>query len=288
MGSRIRNDRLSDVAGSGADVSRRQKPLSAGIGTVAGALRASLRFLIVLGSSRRNRHPLWRAACPARISTDPRRSRPLAAAFLCAIAASHGCSAGVPGLARPTRGLICSNHLSYLDILAYAAAVPCIFISRSDVRRWPVFGWCARAGGTIFIDRQSRASTERVARQMAEALEAGVPILLFPEGTSTDGSSVLRFHPSLLEPAIHQEQEITAAAISLSRSRGRGTGALLVRRYQFCAPPAAHSGPRRHRVRGRVSPRSGCVYRAEGRGSGPARESGGDADPDDAGFALTH
>jgi 1-acyl-sn-glycerol-3-phosphate acyltransferase len=121
----------------------------------------------------------------------------------------------------PTRGLICSNHLSYLDILAYAAATPCIFISRSDVRRWPVFGWCARWGGTLFIDRQSRASTEHVARQMAEALEAGVPILLFPEGTSTDGSSVLRFHPSLLEPAIHQELEITAAAISYRFREGQ-------------------------------------------------------------------
>jgi 1-acyl-sn-glycerol-3-phosphate acyltransferase len=120
---------------------------------------------------------------------------------------------------RPSRGLIGSNHLSYLDILAYAAAAPCIFVSRSDVERWPVFGWCARVSGTIFIDRRSRASTEHVARQMGEALAANVPILLFPEGTSTDGSSVLRFHPSLLEPAIRQEQEITAAAIAY-RLRG--------------------------------------------------------------------
>ncbi|MGB7168609.1 MAG: lysophospholipid acyltransferase family protein [Acidobacteriaceae bacterium] len=116
--------------------------------------------------------------------------------------------------ARPTRGLICSNHLSYLDILAYAAAAPCIFVSRSDVQGWPVFGWCARASGTIFIDRQSRASTERVARQMGETLAAGVPVLLFPEGTSTDGTSVLRFHPSLLRPAIEVAAEIAPAAIA--------------------------------------------------------------------------
>jgi 1-acyl-sn-glycerol-3-phosphate acyltransferase len=116
--------------------------------------------------------------------------------------------------ARPAHGLICSNHLSYLDILAFASAAPCIFVSRSDVRAWPVFGWCARWGGTLFIDRQSRASTEQIARQMEEALEAGVPILLFPEGTSTDGSSVLRFHSSLLAPAIDRGDEITAAAIA--------------------------------------------------------------------------
>ncbi|HEY1810109.1 MAG TPA: lysophospholipid acyltransferase family protein [Acidobacteriaceae bacterium] len=116
--------------------------------------------------------------------------------------------------ARPTRGLICSNHLSYLDILVYAATIPCIFVSRSDVRNWPVFGWCARAGGTLFIDRQSRASTEHVAQQMTEALRAAIPILLFPEGTSTDGSSVLRFHPSLLEPALAAGEVTTAAAIA--------------------------------------------------------------------------
>jgi 1-acyl-sn-glycerol-3-phosphate acyltransferase len=122
--------------------------------------------------------------------------------------------------AHPTGGLICSNHLSYLDILSYAAVTPCIFVSRSDVHRWPVFGWCARWGGTIFIDRQSRASTEDVVQQMNNALGAGVPILLFPEGTSTDGSSVLRFHPSLLEPAIRREQEITAAAIGYRMKGG--------------------------------------------------------------------
>ena len=79
--------------------------------------------------------------------------------------------------------------------------------------------WLVCSSGTIFIDRQSRVSTENVVRQMGMALKAGVPILLFPEGTSTDGSSVLRFHPSLLEPAIFREQEITAAAI---RYRVRG------------------------------------------------------------------
>jgi 1-acyl-sn-glycerol-3-phosphate acyltransferase len=122
--------------------------------------------------------------------------------------------------ARPSAGLICSNHLSYLDILSYAAVTPCIFVSRSDVRKWPVFGACARWSGTLFIDRQSRVSTEVTTRQMEDALNAGVPILLFPEGTSTDGSSVLRFHPSLLEPAVRQGREIAAAAIGYHVDRG--------------------------------------------------------------------
>jgi 1-acyl-sn-glycerol-3-phosphate acyltransferase len=114
---------------------------------------------------------------------------------------------------RPAQGLICSNHLSYLDIAVYAASTPCIFVSRVEVRRWPLFGFFACAGGTLFIDRQSRASTDEVAQQIAAVLETGVPVLLFPEGTSTDGSAVQRFHPSLLEPAVRAQREITAAAV---------------------------------------------------------------------------
>jgi lyso-ornithine lipid O-acyltransferase len=114
---------------------------------------------------------------------------------------------------RPSEGLICSNHLSYLDILIYAAVTPCIFVSRSDVRHWPVFGFMAWSGGTIFLDRTSRASAGEVAPQIRAALEAGVPVLLFPEGTSTDGDEVRRFHPTLLAPAVESGSRMSAAAI---------------------------------------------------------------------------
>lgn len=115
--------------------------------------------------------------------------------------------------ARPAQGLICSNHLSYLDILVYAAAMPCVFVSKREVEYWPVFGFMARAGGTIFVDRTSRTGTDAVVRKIGAALQAGVPVLLFPEGTSTDGAAVQRFHASLLEPAVHLGAEIAAAAI---------------------------------------------------------------------------
>lgn len=120
---------------------------------------------------------------------------------------------------RPAQGLICSNHLSYLDILVYAATLPCVFVSKREVERWPMIGWFARAGGTVFVDRHSRADTGEAARQIASVLETGVPVLLFPEGTSTDGSAVQRFHPSLLEPAVQLGGEMTAAAIGY-RARG--------------------------------------------------------------------
>lgn len=114
---------------------------------------------------------------------------------------------------RPAQGLVCSNHLSYLDILIYAAVLPCVFVAKREVERWPAIGALARCGGTIFLDRQSRLSADEVAHQMEHALRAGVAVLLFPEGTSTDGSSVLRFHPTLLEPAVRAHAEITPAAI---------------------------------------------------------------------------
>ncbi len=121
---------------------------------------------------------------------------------------------------RPARGLVCSNHLSYLDIPVYAAAVPCVFVAKAEVARWPLIGFFARAAGTIFIDRGSRASTEEVARRIMAVLDAGIPVLLFPEGTSTDGSVVLRFHPSLLEPATRLGAEMTAAAVGYHASGG--------------------------------------------------------------------
>jgi lyso-ornithine lipid O-acyltransferase len=113
----------------------------------------------------------------------------------------------------PARGLVVSNHLSYLDVAAFAAAMPCAFVSKIEVNSWPVFGLTARLAGSIFIDRSSRASAEAVALEIVSRLNRPVPILVFPEGTSTDGTEVLRFHSRLFEPAAVAEAPITAAAI---------------------------------------------------------------------------
>ena len=113
----------------------------------------------------------------------------------------------------PTRGLVVANHLSYLDIMIFSAVMPCFFVSKAEIARWPYFGKAAQAGGTIFIDRKSRSSTAAVALEISARLNLPLPILLFPEGTSTDGSGVLRFHSSLFEPAVAASAPITAAAI---------------------------------------------------------------------------
>ncbi|MGD0831357.1 MAG: lysophospholipid acyltransferase family protein [Terracidiphilus sp.] len=115
--------------------------------------------------------------------------------------------------APPKHGLVVANHLSYLDVLILSAAMSCFFIAKKEIRRWPIFGKAASMSGTIFIDRSSLASAQSVAAQMVERLREPVPVLLFPEGTSTDGSSVLRFHSRLIDPAMKAGVPITAAAV---------------------------------------------------------------------------
>ena len=113
----------------------------------------------------------------------------------------------------PACGLVVSNHLSYLDIIIISAAMPCFFVSKIEVDGWLFFGKAARSGGTIFLDRSSLESANAVAEQMAERLKLPIPVLLFPEGTSTDGAQVLRFHSRLIDPATTMGAPITAAAI---------------------------------------------------------------------------
>jgi 1-acyl-sn-glycerol-3-phosphate acyltransferase len=90
--------------------------------------------------------------------------------------------------------------------------MPCFFVAKIEIGGWPFFGKAARLGGTIFLDRSSLASAMTVAGQMTERLKLPIPVLLFPEGTSTDGH-MLPFHPRLIDPATAAGAPITAAAV---------------------------------------------------------------------------
>jgi lyso-ornithine lipid O-acyltransferase len=113
----------------------------------------------------------------------------------------------------PVSGVVVSNHLGYLDILILSSIMPCFFVAKMEIDRWPIFGKAARAGGTLFIDRSSLKSAERVAAMIAERLALPVPVLFFPEGTSTDGSEVLPFHSRLFEPAVQAGAPVTTATM---------------------------------------------------------------------------
>jgi len=118
----------------------------------------------------------------------------------------------------PLEGLVVSNHLSYLDVLAYASTMPCAFVAKREVRGWPVFGTFATMSGTIYVDRERHAANGGAARRMEEALAAGLRVVLFPEGTSSDGRTALRFHSGFFEPAIRADAMVTAAAIGYASS----------------------------------------------------------------------
>ncbi len=118
----------------------------------------------------------------------------------------------------PLDGLVVSNHLSYLDVLAYASLMPCCFVAKQEVRDWPVFGRFATMGGTIYVDRERHGANGGAIALMEEALGAGLPVVLFPEGTSSDGQSVLRFRSGFFEPAVRISALVTAAAIGYASS----------------------------------------------------------------------
>lgn len=98
--------------------------------------------------------------------------------------------------------LLVANHISWLDILVMDAAHPARFVSKGDVKHWPVLGALITGAGTLYIERASRRDAMRVVHQMAAALTAGDTLAVFPEGTTHDGRTLLPFHANLIQAAI--------------------------------------------------------------------------------------
>ncbi len=88
----------------------------------------------------------------------------------------------------PERGAVISNHLSYLDIVVFAALHPCVFVSKAEMRGWPVVGWMTTMSGTVYVARGHGGSAMRARKGMQAAVDAGLPVVFFPEGTTTNGS----------------------------------------------------------------------------------------------------
>jgi 1-acyl-sn-glycerol-3-phosphate acyltransferase len=104
---------------------------------------------------------------------------------------------------RPERGplLIASNHISWLDIVILSATAPVSFIAKRDVASWPFFGTLARLQRTVFVDRERRQATGEARDNIRARLQAGEILVLFPEGTSSDGRHVLPFKSSFFGAA---------------------------------------------------------------------------------------
>jgi 1-acyl-sn-glycerol-3-phosphate acyltransferase len=108
--------------------------------------------------------------------------------------------------------LIASNHISWLDIHVINAFKPICFVAKSEVASWPIFGWMAKQLGTVFIRRDNARHARLVVAQMADVLKTQ-SICIFPEGTSTIGSTVLPFKPNLFESAIVAQAPVYPIAI---------------------------------------------------------------------------
>lgn len=126
----------------------------------------------------------------------------------------------------PNRGLLVCNHVSFLDILVLSAVHPLVFVSKSEVAGWPIVGTIAQYAGTLFIQREKRGDVSRVNDQIRAAFEAGLLVCIFPEGTSSDGSAVLPFKPSLLQPALTAQIPIYPGHIFYADAAGGRLDAL--------------------------------------------------------------
>lgn len=99
-------------------------------------------------------------------------------------------------------GLVVSNHLSWLDVLVLQSLMPVAFVAKTEVRRWPVVGYLAQACATIFVDRSSARSAHAMVEDTAAAMLRGHAVVVFPEGTSSDGTRLGHFHANIFESAI--------------------------------------------------------------------------------------
>jgi 1-acyl-sn-glycerol-3-phosphate acyltransferase len=121
--------------------------------------------------------------------------------ILCALIGVRICEVGRRSTATPA--LILSNHVSWLDICVITALAPVVFVAKREVAGWPVFGWLAKLQRTIFINRQARHQTGAATREIASRLLGGDAVVLFAEGTSSDGIRVLPFRSSLVGAVHH-------------------------------------------------------------------------------------
>lgn len=124
-----------------------------------------------------------------------------------------------PGVA-PRSAMVVGNHVSWLDIFVIMAVSPCHFVSKAEVRNWPLIGWLSARTGTLFLERGRRQDTVRVNIAMRELLVGGERLAVFPEGTTTEGEELKPFHASLLQPAVDAGAPIYPAAIRYSRPDG--------------------------------------------------------------------
>jgi 1-acyl-sn-glycerol-3-phosphate acyltransferase len=180
------------------------------------AARWSLRALALLAWTALGGAALA-ATAPLGVASRAARARVRAAAFR---AWARG-TARIVGLAIERRGaaprgpfFLVANHLSYLDVVVLATCVDATFVAKAEVARWPVVGRLCAALGTVFLDRTRKRDLLRVLPLIEARLAAGGGVVVFPEGTTSDGSRVLGFRSSLFAAAARRGLPVHVATLT--------------------------------------------------------------------------
>ena len=119
------------------------------------------------------------------------------------------------------RRLLVSNHQSYLDVVIIASVFPALFVAKTEVGRWPLFGWLSKLGGTIYVDREDARSGVICAYRVSRALRDGVVVQVFPEATTGDGSTVLPFNGLFFASAVRSQASVLPLMIKFQSVNGR-------------------------------------------------------------------
>ena len=128
-----------------------------------------------------------------------------------------GITLRVEGAPLPDASLLVANHISWLDIMAVHAVCPrARFVSKADVKSWPLIAHLVDAAGTLYLERERKRDALRVVHTMAQALLAGDTVAVFPEGTTSDGRGLLPFHANLLQAAVATATPVQPVAIRFS------------------------------------------------------------------------
>lgn len=121
-------------------------------------------------------------------------------------------------------GLFVCNHLSYLDVLVLAAIRPACFVTSVEIKHTPVLGQICQLAGCLFVERRSRENLSEEIKELTDALKNDVPVLIFPEGTSTNGEELLRFRRPLFQASIDAQVPVISLVLNYTGINGKRVG----------------------------------------------------------------
>jgi 1-acyl-sn-glycerol-3-phosphate acyltransferase len=117
--------------------------------------------------------------------------------------------------------LVVANHISWIDIYVINAWRPTPFVSKAEIRQWPVVGWLAQQLGTVFIQREKRSDAKRIMHELSERLGAGELMCVFPEGTTSNGLALLPFHANMFQAAVSAASPVQPICLMYEDAQGR-------------------------------------------------------------------